>query len=113
MRVHDHLDNQGRIFAFEVANIGRRAICYVAEQVPDVHILRVPGLRSRDQFCEFEINGRLFVIEEPFGDNSRYWVGPEPPSWCEEINVVRNTFVKANAIDAIVLGNVAILRRFM
>ena len=27
-------------------------------------------------FCEFELNGVHFQIDEPYGDNSRYWIGP-------------------------------------
>ncbi|GGA00902.1 hypothetical protein GCM10011408_22410 [Dyella caseinilytica] len=31
---------------------------------------------------------------EPFGDNSRYWIGPEPVHWCPQIDVVRHAFAK-------------------
>jgi hypothetical protein len=58
-----------------------------------------------EQFCEFEVEGQRFVIEEPYGDNSRYWIGPEPPAWCEQIGVVRDAFVVANALAARVRGS--------
>ena len=103
MRVYDLPDKQGRAFAFEVtSSIGAT-------------ILRGPRFLSRfeeDQFCEFEVNGQLFVAEEPFGDNSRYWIGTEPPGWCEEIDLVRETFSRANALDAMVLGAFGLWKRF-
>ena len=109
MRVHDLRDGQGRVFAFEVANIiiGRGGACVIVNQIPGCRILRGPGLLSwlrEDQFCEFEIDGRRFVIQEPFGDNSRYWIGLEPPVWCEQVDVVRNAFVDANAFASGVRG---------
>jgi hypothetical protein len=100
MRTYDLQDAQGRIFAFEVANagIGRRGAVAIVRTIPGVRIVRSPrpfsGFRE-EEFCEFEVNGRRFVIMEPFGDNSRYWVGPEPAVWCEETGLVREAFVRA------------------
>jgi hypothetical protein len=50
-------------------------------------------LKGEDEFCEFEIKGQKFVALEPFGDNSRYWIGPKPSKWCEQVAIVRSTFV--------------------
>jgi hypothetical protein len=32
-------------------------------------------------FCEFELDRFMFEVREPFEDNSRYWIGPEPARW--------------------------------
>jgi hypothetical protein len=104
------------VFAFEVANsvIGRGGTCAVVKEIPGSKILRGPRFWSwfrEDQFCEFEVNGRRFVIEEPFGDNSRYWIGPEPPVWCEQVDVVRRAFLEANAFTASARGSFRLWQR--
>lgn len=61
-------------------------------------VLRGPARLSafrEEQFCEFEVEGQRFIVWEPFGDNSRYWVGPEPAVWCKEVDVVRAAFRRA------------------
>ena len=105
MRVHDLKDEKGRVFAFEVANtvIGRGGACAIVNRIPGSKILHAPTFGSwlrEEQFCEFEVNGRRFVIWEPFGDNSRYWIGTEPPIWCEELGEVRQAFLGANPLFA-------------
>jgi hypothetical protein len=114
MRIYDFIDPQGRPFAFEVANIGRNAICHVVKQIPDSTILRGPRFLSwlqEEQFCEFEVSGQRFVVGEPFGDNSRYWIGTNP-GWCAQVDAVREAFSRANALDAMVLGAFGLWRRF-
>ena len=91
------------MFAFEVANIllRRRGACSVVKQIPGARITRRPKLFSwfrEDDFCEFEIDGITFVISEPFGDNSRYWIGPKPPRWVPQLAVVRETFIKTSGL---------------
>ena len=97
MRIYDLTDEQGRVYAFEVGNglLGRRGVCRVAESIPGASIIQRPRLFSgEDEFCEFEVDGRRFKAWEPFGDNSRYWIGPEPPTWCPQVEHVRMAFVR-------------------
>jgi hypothetical protein len=35
----------------------------------------------------------FLAIEELYGDNSRYWVGPVPPRWVPQIDLDRKAFV--------------------
>ena len=48
-------------------------------QIPGVKILRRPRFFSwvrEDSFCDFVLDGVGYEVEEPFGDNSRFWIGP-------------------------------------
>lgn len=99
MKIYPIKDKEGRVFAFEVDGflLDRRRVCRILRSIPGVKMLRSPGSLSRsreDEFCEFEISGQRFVAWEPFGDSSRYWIGPEPPQWGEQISVVLDAFRK-------------------
>ena len=98
MAIHDLIDQDGRLFAFEVDNsrLGRKKICKILTSIPGIQILRKPIFMSEfreEVFCEFELNGLKFEVWEPFGDNSRYWIGPEPVLTTEQIKTVREAFV--------------------
>ena len=95
MRIFDLEDKQGKLVAFEVRNIllSRRAACKIAKTVPGSKLLERPKLfRSKSDFCKFQVGSRTFIIEEPWNDNSRYWIGPEPTEPCSEILPVREAF---------------------
>jgi hypothetical protein len=103
MEIYDLRDAEGRAFAFEVenANLGRHGACRVADKIPGARVVRRQrrfAWSNRDDFCEFELDGITFVIEEPFGDNSRYWVGPKPPHYVPQIAVVRDVFARAGLL---------------
>ena len=100
MRVYDWKDQQGRVFAFEVPNIGRGGVCIVVAQIPGAKLLRSPRFLSwfrEEMFCEFELEDRRFVVSEPFGDNSRYLVGPLDGEWYPQISAIRSAFAEANS----------------
>ena len=97
MKVYDLHDKEGRVFAFQIENvvIGRREVCYVASRIPGATLLRRPvrflSWFRESTFCEFELEGVRFSADEgPWGDDSRYWVGPEPPRWVPQLQVVRS-----------------------
>ena len=97
MKTYELLDSEGRVYAFEVNNsgLGRKGVCRVVETILGAHIIRRPKLLSwfrEEVFCEFEVDGKTFVAWEPHGDNSRYWIGPEPPRWLPETQSVRDAF---------------------
>jgi hypothetical protein len=57
------------------------------ERVQGVTIVRRPRFLSwlrEEVFCEFELGGARYEVWEPFGDNSRYWVGPADSVWRPE-----------------------------
>jgi hypothetical protein len=98
MKIYDQLDKEGRVSAFEISNafFSRRRLCKLVRSIPETQIIKAPGFRSffkgEDEFCIFETRGQKFVAWEPFNDNSRYWIGPKPPLWCEQVEVVRSAF---------------------
>jgi hypothetical protein len=99
MRVYDQKDTEGRIFAFEVdnLNLGRRDLCELVARIPGAAVVREPKWLSwfrEEEFCEFVVDGQRFTAWEPFGDNSRYWIGPDPPVSCAQMAAVRETFVR-------------------
>jgi hypothetical protein len=103
MTIYDLTDPSGHAFAFEVSNLalGRRGACWLAARIPGARLLRRPRALSwlrEDVFCEFEVNGVRFQIAEPFGDNSRYWVGPVPTRPVSELAVVRAAFARPGVL---------------
>jgi hypothetical protein len=105
VKIFDLSDPAGHVYAFEVSNglLGRRRACAIAAQIPGARMLRRPRLLSwlrEDVFCEFKLGGVRFEINEPFGDNSRYWVGPVPTRPVPELGVVRTAFAAARPMAA-------------
>jgi hypothetical protein len=102
-RVYDLRDSEDRVFAFEVNNtfFRRSEVATLVSKIPGARVVKRPHFlrwRDDDQFCEWVINSVTFAAEEPFGDNSRYWIGPiSPTGWVPEIEIVRDAFVKASA----------------
>lgn len=97
MKVFDLRDREGKVFAFEIENLslGRRGLCRVVQKIPGAQLLRTPRLLSwfrEETFCEFLVDDVTFVAWEPFGDNSRYWIGPEPARYVAQIHRVREVF---------------------
>ncbi|MCV2371423.1 hypothetical protein, partial [Roseateles oligotrophus] len=110
MRVHILPAADGTPFAFEVGNLllTRGQACRVVESIPGAEIVRRSRLfRDTSDFCEFRIGDDVFVIEEPFGDNSRYWIGPKNPEGSSSIGVVRRAFESHESWR--LLGRIAIL----
>ena len=97
MRIHDLKDEQGRVFAFEIDNLwmDRTSVGAVVTSIPGAELRDLHrSWWGPDEFCEFVLHGKTFVVWEPWGDNSRYWVGPSPPEFTEHIDAVRATFAR-------------------
>lgn len=100
MKIYDLRDDDDRIFAFEVPNtfLGRRGARRIVGAIPGARVLPAthhPDIGNSDQFCAFELGSNTFVVDEPFGDNSRYWIGANPPRWVPELSIVRDAFARA------------------
>lgn len=70
-----------KIFAFEIENAYispsqiAQLLCMV-DEVSEVKI-RKPFHSDSEIHVRFSFRGISCVVWEPFGDNSRYWIGPE------------------------------------
>ena len=82
MKTHPILRADGTMLAFEVTSawISFRPLCKILRSVDGVTEIR------RSYFNEDRLNflfcGLPFVVNEPWGDNSRYWIGPKEPDNC-------------------------------
>ena len=98
MRTYPIQNEQHQLHAFEINNAltGRRAVAKIIESIPNVKLKKKPKFfswfRNNDVFCIFELNNREFTIEEPFGDNSRYLIGCNPPCHSPEIIIIEKAF---------------------
>jgi hypothetical protein len=101
MKVYDVHDAQGRLQSFEIENspISRGAVIKILRTIPGLVVKRSPA-RFRfgeEDFCEFELAGTSFQASEPWGDSSRFWLGPSSGSYSENIVVIRDAFVRHSA----------------
>lgn len=109
----DNLSGKAPI-AFEIDNayIGLRAIRKLLASINDVTDIRPRRLFSSwDQVhIRFKFKGYNYFVVEPFGDNSRYWVGPESENHAG-IDEIRRAFIeyKPNIVRNI-LGDIISLR---
>ncbi len=99
MKIYDIKDNQGKVFAFEVSNfgLGRHGVCLVVETIPGATLVRRPTFLSwfrESTFCEFVVDGEIYEADEPYGDNSRYWIGSKPPRSLPQTERVREAFAR-------------------
>jgi hypothetical protein len=96
MKLYEIRDEQARVIAFEVDNflISRRRVARIVETIVGARITFRPKWFFWPQavFCKFEIEGDRFCVEEPFGDNSRYWIGGDPPGWYQTFSQVVTAF---------------------
>ena len=95
MRIHDLNTEDGRLCAFEVSNtlLSRGQACRIVQKIPGAALQRKSRLfRDTDDFCEFTLAGETYVIEEAFGDNSRYRVGSKGSVPASSLPQVRAAF---------------------
>lgn len=98
MTVYEIYNQADQLTAFEVDNtlLGRRGACRIVRSVSGVHIRKRPVFWSwwrEEVFCEFDLGDHTFQIWEPFGDSSRYWIGPEPVKPTEGIHAICEAFL--------------------
>ena len=101
MRIFDLRNEEGELHGFEISNvlISRARACKIAASIPGVTVVRAErSWFADDVFCILRIGTRVVEIEEPFGDNSRYYVGARPAGWCPELASVREAFASEPAI---------------
>lgn len=80
MKTYPIKSEAGQCWAFEVENAYIRprkiaALLAPISGIEDVR-LRKPFGASMDIHLRFRFRGCEYVVWEPYGDNSRYWIGP-------------------------------------
>ena len=91
MRIYDYLDDEGRITSFEINSIGRsRVLRFIQNAFPSASVKRQ---RSED-FGEVDLNGRKFIVNEAWGDSSRYMIHQQPLEPSAELEALRGALEK-------------------
>jgi hypothetical protein len=97
MKTYPHVREDGTTAYFEISNAFPWSWGFmrrVLASVPGVSDFK--RIRSNDDRFAFVYLGRRCVVNEPFGDNSRYWIGPvekDPPI---DMTPVRDAFTQFN-----------------
>ena len=106
----------GLVRAFEVENayIGPSTVAQVlqrTEGVTDIELRRRFSSES-EVHVRFKYQGCRCIVWEPYGDNSRYWIGPENMTVVEgNIAPVEKAFAKYQPpLHRAILGDVLTLR---
>lgn len=108
-------EGAGRTFAFEFENacISLATVARLlagVDGVTDVQPRRMFS-KSSDVHIEFKYREQPYIVWEPFGDNSRYWVGPkDEASDVGEIEVLEAAFRRYRPLIHRIIGNVSFLR---
>ncbi len=98
MRTYPLTDDSGAIYAFEVGNafLSPREVARLVRASLGASITAGPqGYTSaNDMRLRFHYAGTEFEVIEPFGDNSRYWIGPagDKPTRVPEIDDLLEMF---------------------
>lgn len=80
MRTFPITDDRGIVFAFEIrAPIFGWRLARRLRAIPDVGDVRPRAwwFGAPDVHIRFRYRDREFIVWEPYGDNSRWWIGPE------------------------------------
>lgn len=119
MQTYPIMDKQGlRPFAFEIENVyvGPGTIGRLLMQVDGVADVRVRRLFGKweDVHVWFKYRNRDYVVLEPFGDNSRYWIGPKDPEEnAFDVRDIENVFKRYRPpLHREILGDILTLRLF-
>ncbi len=81
MKTYSIFEDSPDPFAFEIDHVylSRRTIARILGKVEGVTEVYQGGRFGSpdDVRIEFKCRGHDYIVMEPFGDNSRYWVGPK------------------------------------
>ncbi len=88
-------DDEGRMYAFEIDNayISLRTVIRLLRLCDGVEITATRRTFSRDEIhVKFKYEGVDMIVWEPYGDNSKYWVGPEHADECVSVSNLFSVF---------------------
>jgi hypothetical protein len=91
MKTYPIVDDDGVFRGFEIElPISNRPVVRVLRSIDGV--TEVTKTWFNDDRIKFLFNGEPFVVNEPYGDNSRYWIGPAEPPSPQDISPIHNAF---------------------
>lgn len=98
MKTYKLYRKNGRFFAFEIENayIRPRKIAKLLGAIACVTDIKVRKLFGSpiDTHVQFKYQDKDFIVWEPFGDSSRYWIGPENENDVIDITTLECVFEK-------------------
>jgi len=98
MKTKELKNDSGIVTGFSVGStrLTRWGVPKIIRTIPGAQLIRKQSpfrLAGPDDFCEFTLDGKRFLVIEPFGDNSEFWVIAEPPEpQCFPLTKVRGAF---------------------
>jgi len=107
MKTYRLLDNENNMFAFEIENtfISKRRIVKLLRANPNVSEVHSQssffGFFARplspetdpDVRIKFTYKDNKYIVWEPFGDNSGYWIGSEGEDLYDDISEIEEIFI--------------------
>ena len=95
MKTYPHIGEDGTIPYFEISNAFPWSLGFMRRVLTSVQgVSEFKSARVKDDRFAFVYLGRRCVVHEPFGDNSRYWIGPvetDPPI---DMTAIRDAFTQ-------------------
>jgi len=87
----------GELFAFEIENvyISIRKAATVLGSVDEVSDIRIRKLFSKDAsdvHIKFKYLGKEYILMEPYGDSSEYWIGPDQDDEKLDVSALEKAF---------------------
>lgn len=98
LRIYTYNDGLSSSSGFEVENIyiGLNSISRILQSIPGVS-----DVQKRELFCQwgsvrlkFKFMGDDYIVDEPFDDNSRYWVGPVDSGNLRDMAALKAAFIE-------------------
>lgn len=94
--LYELLNEKGVLYAFEIESV-YMPISQIIDTLKNSE--GVSQIRKREMFSSegevhirFKLNGVEYIVWEPYGDNSRYWVGPDKDLFDDKIIDLFNSF---------------------
>jgi len=91
MKTYPIINDDGSLRGFEItAPLTYRPIRRALRSVEGVTEIRRTWFN--EDRIKFKFNGEPFIVWEPYGDNSRYWIGPAEPPSRQDISPIHEAF---------------------
>jgi len=91
MKTYPIIDDDGSLRGFEIpAPLSYRPIRRALSSVEGVADIKRTWFN--EDRIKFKFNGEPFIVWEPYGDNSRFWIGPAEPPSEQDISPIHEAF---------------------